>query len=517
MFLTYRDFEKVLSLAENSSRNIKRKAKTDPRLLFEKYNCEIIKQTEDFLIVVPLDWECAVFFNSFDCGGEGACWCIGDSDDAAHWDNYLVKKNVFFLIFFVNKHPVYKRKVIIQCRVEHGTHTLWLQDGTESNQIFSPLETAIELIKNSAKLFLGRICYKVGITVIESHAFIFENPTAINIPDSVTTIEPFAFFNCKSLTVINIPDSVTTIGNEAFFDCENLSSIIVGKQNPRFSSIDGVLLDKIENRILHYPAGKQNACYAIPDCIVAIEDNAFFGCKNLTTINIPDSVTTIGCEAFFVCKNLRSITVGRQNKHFSCIDDVLFDKIENRILRYPARKQAASYTIPAGIISIGDSAFSVCENLVTIDIPDSVTTIGYEVFSWCKNLSGITVGKQNTYFVGIDGILFNKIKSRILCYPAGKQATCYTIPAGVTSIGESAFFDCENLVSIDISESVTIIENSAFANCKNLAAVNIPDSVISIEGCAFSGCEKLKEIYLSRQITIAEFAFDKTTEIFYTD
>jgi hypothetical protein len=120
--LTYRDFEKVLSLAESSSRSVKRKAKTDPRLLFEKHNCEIIRQTGDFLIVVPLDWECAVFFNSFDCGGEGARWCIGESDDASQWNSYLAKKNVFLLIFFVNKHPAFERKIIIQYHVKKCYH-----------------------------------------------------------------------------------------------------------------------------------------------------------------------------------------------------------------------------------------------------------------------------------------------------------------------------------------------------------------------------------------------------------
>jgi hypothetical protein len=159
--LRYQDFQKVFSLAKNSSRSRKRKARTDPLLLFGNHNCEIISQTGDFLIVVPLDWECAVFFNSFACGGEGAKWCIGDKDNPKHWNRYAAAKNIFFLVFFVNRHPVFGKKILIRYHVENNTRSVWLQNDKELHDLSGLsgiANEAIELIRNNAEPLLCRIC-----------------------------------------------------------------------------------------------------------------------------------------------------------------------------------------------------------------------------------------------------------------------------------------------------------------------------------------------------------------------
>jgi hypothetical protein len=322
---------------------------------------------------------------------------------------------------------------------------------------------------------------------------------------------------CYAREAIDIPDSVTAIGDGVFSGCEKLSSINVGKQNQRFSDLDGVLFDKIKNLILCYPAGKQNTCYAVPDGIIVICDKAFFGCKNLVTIDIPGSVTAIGNNAFSGCKKLTSINVENQNPRFSDLDGVLFNKSENKILRYPAGKQNSRYAVPDGITVIGDRAFSGCKNLVTIDLADSVTAIGDGAFSCCRKLSSITVGKQNSRFFDLDGVLFDKSESRILRYPAGKYNLWYAIPAGISAIGDRAFSGCKNLVTIDIPDSVTAIGDFVFSGCKNLVTIDIPDSVTTIGDFAFCYCESLNAVYLSRKVSISEYAFSNRIKIFYTD
>jgi hypothetical protein len=111
--LTYGDFEKVFLLADNSRSYIKRKSKTNPELLFKVYNSRIVSKTKDYLIIMPLDWECAVFFCSFDCGGTGAKWCIGDEKNPGHWNSYVKSKIVFYFIYFMKDNPVFGRKTAI--------------------------------------------------------------------------------------------------------------------------------------------------------------------------------------------------------------------------------------------------------------------------------------------------------------------------------------------------------------------------------------------------------------------
>jgi hypothetical protein len=140
--LQYQDFEKVFKMADSSHKNIKRKAKTNPEILFEKYNCRIVHRTENILVVMPLDWECMVFFNSFNCGGTGAKWCIGYKNNPNHWYNYISAKDIFYLIYFVKKHPVYGRKILIQYNKVTGKFTTWdvrdshLPEETVNNNYF---------------------------------------------------------------------------------------------------------------------------------------------------------------------------------------------------------------------------------------------------------------------------------------------------------------------------------------------------------------------------------------------
>ena len=300
----------------------------------------------------------------------------------------------------------------------------------------------------------------------------------ITIPDSVTSISDYAFNDCTSLTSVTIPDSVTSIDDWTFSSCTSLTSIEVSGNNKNYSSADGVLFNKDKSELITYPAGKTDSEYVIPNSVTSIGRYAFSGCKSLTSITIPDSVTSIGDYAFCSCENLTSIT------------------------------------IPGSVTSIGNYAFERCESLTSVIIPDSVTSIGSSAFFDCVSLKSIEVSGNNKNYSSLDGVLFNKDKTELITYPAGKTDSEYVIPNSVTSIGYSAFENCTSLTSVTIPDSVTSIDYSAFENCTSLTSVTIPNDVTSIGYGVFQGCISLTSVTIPNSVTsIDSSAFSSCTSL----
>ena len=131
--LEYEDFKKLFSIADTSKKREKWKAKADPETLFKGFNCRIIKKTKKFFIIMPLEWECAVFLNSFDCGGEGAKWCIGEKYNFMHWNYYISGNDLFYFICFAHKHPEYGKKVIFQYNIKNKKIRIWNAQDKEIN------------------------------------------------------------------------------------------------------------------------------------------------------------------------------------------------------------------------------------------------------------------------------------------------------------------------------------------------------------------------------------------------
>ncbi len=267
--------------------------------------------------------------------------------------------------------------------------------------------------------------------------------TSVTIPAGVTDIRDRVFVGCRVLTNVSIPASVTSIGEFAFY-CPNLTAITVDAANRNYSSVDGVLFNKSQSRLVEYPPGKAGS-YAIPAGVTNIGDWAFFGCTNLNNVTIPAGVISIGHGAFCGCSGLIKVTLP------AGVNSI------GRLAFYECTS-LNGITIPAGVTSIADQAFSECPRLTTVTIPGSVSSIGGSVFSGCAGLTNIT------------------------------------IPAGVTNIGASMFYDCTNLTSIAIPASVTSIGERAFYNCTSLTNLALPASVARIGSSAFASCASLAAI-----------------------
>lgn len=236
------------------------------------------------------------------------------------------------------------------------------------------------------------------------------------IDEGVTSIGDRAFVGCRNLSNVQLPNSLTLINDSAFGGCTSLTSV------------------------------------TIPDGVKRIDNSAFEGCTSLTSVIIPDSVTSIGDDAFLGCISLKSIEISDNNKNYSSVDGVLFNKDKSVLVIYPAGKTDSVYSIPNSVTSIGNSAFSECTNLLNVTIPNSVTSIGAYAFQGCTSLASVT------------------------------------IPNSVTSIGNSAFDGCASLTSVTIGNGVTSIGDFAFEDCTSLTNITIPDSVTSIGNDAFYSC-----------------------------
>ena len=194
--------------------------------------------------------------------------------------------------------------------------------------------------------------------------------------------------------------------------------------------------------------------------VTSIGSWAFSNCYSLTTVNIPDGVTSIGSSAFRSCSSLTAVTIPASVTNIGS-------------WAFSLCSQLTAVTIPEGVATIGNYAFGYCYSLTAVNIPASAINIGNWVFDYCSALTAINVASGNTAYCSENGILFNKDKTTLICYPAGKPETDYTIPSSVTVIGVNAFAYCDALTQLTIPSSVTSIGEWAFDGCTALAEMTV--------------------------------------------
>ncbi len=481
----------------------------------------------------------------------------------------------------------------VVCAVAAGAETFTYEDFEYS--VLSDGTVYISNYNGSAeKVDIPKKIDGKSVTCIGAYAFEYcSNITSVTIPDSVTSISQFAFLNCKNLTEVTIPYSVTSIDDWAFSGCSSLASITILNSvtyigDAAFYSCASLTSITIPNSVTEIGDSAFGGCESltsvtIPDSVTSIGGNAFSDCTSLTGITIPESVTSIGGRAFENCTNLTSVTipgsvagigdgafngctsliainVATGNQNYISVNGVLYNKDKTTVICYPAGKKDKSYTIingvtyigehafeyctsltsitiPSGVMGIGDWAFLGCSNLTSITIPngmtcigyrafedcssltsitipDSVVDIGYYAFRGCKSLTAINVATGNQDYVSVNGVLYNKDKTTIICYPAEKNDKNYTLIDSVMWIGASAFSGCANLKNIMISDGVTSISPYAFEGCISLTSITMPDSVMLIGDYAFIGCKSLASITICDGVTsIGRYAFENCTSL----
>ncbi len=401
------------------------------------------------------------------------------------------------------------------------------------------------------------------------------------VPDDITEIGEFTFYNCSSLKSVTIPDSVTSIGNSAFYNCSGLMNVTIGDgvtsigsaafegcgalsnvyikslsswchiafddlfSNPvSFSKklyLNGSLIEDIVvpdditeiGEFTFYNCSSLKSV-TIPDSVTSIGNSAFYNCSGLTSITIPDSVTRIGFAAFTYCRNIECITLpfigggsGCEYTHFGYIFGALDHtghefyvpaSLKTVILKegcevIPAYAfyhcaNLTNVTIPDTVTVIGKYAFADCYRLTDINIPDGLVSLGVSAFTGLPTIeyeNGIYCGNEQNPYMILTGIIDNTVtrftineNTRFLwCTFSGcSNLRRIKLPDSITEIPEEEFNNCSALTSVTIPDSVTSIGSYAFSGCSSLTSVTIPDSVTNIGGSAFLGCSSLESMTL---------------------
>ncbi|MBR3789616.1 MAG: leucine-rich repeat domain-containing protein, partial [Clostridia bacterium] len=376
-----------------------------------------------------------------------------------------------------------------------------------------------------------------------------------SIPESVTTIDSYAFDGCTSLTTVNAPcswnenplytfeDGVDLVIQEHTY--ENGKCTVANCDNAcaHETITDGVCVDcggkhcgNTENdkvvwfydggtltitgsgamadySLNNTPWGNYKSSITqinIENGVTTIGEGAFKGCSELASVTIPDSITTIGSSVFNDCTSLTTIeipdsvtSIGRSAfSTCTALTSVMIPESVTTIdyCTFYFCTALKSVTIPESVTSIGSYAFSGCTSLTSVTIPESVTSIGSYAFDCCAKLTSIKVVGANTNYLSVDGILFNAEKTELICYPAGKKGN-YEIPTTVTEIAPGAFSGNTSLESVIIPDSVTTIGEGAFTDCTALTSVTIPDSVTTIGSYAFQSCTSLTSVTIGDRVT----------------
>ncbi len=315
------------------------------------------------------------------------------------------------------------------------------------------------------------------------------------LPNSLREIGEHAFGDCVSLKELRIPKNVSVLGPTSFVGSDSLERFLVDPSNPYYTTdAQGVLYKKDMSELVVCPNGftgvltvpdgvtalgesccnwcKKLTGVSLSDSVTTIRTLAFEGCMGLLRVELPESVTMVGEGAFQTCsslktadlaktdieepgavfsgcENLEKVIVSGDSPFFACDrQGALYDKTMKKIILCP-QGFAGKFTIPQGIESIAEGAFSGCGNLTEVVIPNSVSEICDSAFYYCPSLKRLV------------------------------------IPNSVKYMGESVFEECMSLVSVVFPASIAVIEDDIFSGCYSLEKVYFRGPAPEVNGWFF--------------------------------
>ncbi len=318
-----------------------------------------------------------------------------------------------------------------------------------------------------------------------------ELATDINIPESITEIGAYQFYNASCIKMVSLPSALTSVGQSAFNSCINLRTI------------------------------------EFPNKVSTINSNAFTDCSSLRKVTFGENLTSIGGYVLRGCNSLDTVVWNVKNYTISSsLSTPFYNYSSSSSSRWDVRSQIRSFTFGPNVETI--PAY-LCYGMISLNspivIPESVTSIGSQAFYNCTSIPELTLNKHiktlneefyqcsaltKVYYTGTIGdwcnITFSNSTSNPLYYAGNlyinnELVTEINIPESITKIGSYQFINSINLEKITLPSAITSVGHSAFEGCINLRTIEFPNKVSTINSNALYGCSSLRKVTFGEDLT----------------
>ena len=376
-----------------------------------------------------------------------------------------------------------------------------------------------------------------GVTEIGQMAFYgCQSLTEIELPDSLDSIGANAFCYCKAMSKVSLPQNITAIGNYVFYGCDELTEAVIAAGTENIGDYAFASCGKL-------------AMVSVPATVTSISGNAFDNCSDGLTLAV-----TVNSDALRYAQNHRINYViaaagGETVASGSCGDSVNWSLDQDGVLTISGSGQMADYSrsapapyyergqsiqyiviengvtgigkyafynlsnlvsvsLPNSLLTIASNAFDSCRSLPDITIPSSVTSVSGNSFGYCSKMSSVHVAENHPAYCSEDGVLFNKQKTTLVLFPAGKaKSSSYQVPDSVVRLEEYAFYT-NTLTEIILPDSLREIPPYAIYYCTGIKSITIPEGVEELGSCSLAGCQRMTRAELPESLTkIGEYAF----------
>lgn len=337
-----------------------------------------------------------------------------------------------------------------------------------------------------------------GIEELESSSF-WDNQSIeeVVLPSTLKNMGGDTFYNCKNLRKINIPCSVELMGNNPFAGCPLVK---VTNESKHYVTKNGALYTADMKTMIYCSIKGNESEFVVPEGVTVICKHAFFLCDRFTTIVLPTSLEKMENNPFSGCSKLELVN---HSKAYFIKDDVIYNGFKTSVVGALNKIKNKRLVILDGVKTINRNSFWNCKGIECIVFPKSLNDIGYNPFVGCSN---IHFESNSPYYKVVDGVLYNKDVSKVVCYPSWKAVGHVKLPDSVRTLERGAFSGCDKMTGLDL-HNVNIVNKSCFTNCSSLKSLYCSDLITYIGEWAFAYCSSLEEVSINSKAIVDNNAF----------